>query len=222
MTETLAPLRSVPLDASLAALLAVATEELTQHPSPVTSCRVILLEGLDGVGKSAVSAALAQRLGAHVLRTPPPELAQHRGAFDGETEPVRRAFYMLGNVLVSRALRLAHKDDIIVLDRYWPSTFAYGTATRLKREGISPDSIDARWPAFLIRPTVIAVLTLSEANRRERLKARGVAETAEEAELAQQLDFRSLVLRIYSLIPGVRLVDAAASVQEIVSTVAAL
>lgn len=62
----------------------------------------IVLEGLDGVGKSTAAKLLAQRLGAKYLRTPPDQMQQYRNYFHDQSKRSdadvvkRETYYMVG------------------------------------------------------------------------------------------------------------------------------
>ena len=73
---------------------------------PLAGCRAVVIEGLDGTGKSTLVASLAAALGAHAARTPPRSIAALRPLFDGMPQPVARAFYMCCNYIA--AAELAH------------------------------------------------------------------------------------------------------------------
>lgn len=220
MQDVFAPLQGLSPDARFAELVALASTECAQTDTR-PQCQSILLEGLDGVGKSTLAAALASKLNATLLCTPPMELHPYRAFFDQQPEAVRRAFYMLGNLLVSRVIRSAKAEDKFVIDRYWPSTFAYGTASKLRKERCPIDEIPTQtitWPSFLCAPTSAILLTLDEHVRQQRLCARG-AQTQEEEHLQREREFRALVMTMYRRIPGFIELDSTHPVDALVESV---
>ncbi len=98
--------------------VAKAREEL-EYDGNHAEAAVILLEGLDGVGKTTAAKNLSSQLNARLLKTPPACITPWRKYFDEREESTRRIFYEMGNILLSRELRLAKPDEVIVLDRYW-------------------------------------------------------------------------------------------------------
>jgi len=124
---------------------------------------LIVLEGLDGVGKTTTSNALVASINSSVsptacgfpsdagdgekgvhqsaslLRTPPASLSSFRDTFDRlEDSPLlRRAYYTLGNILTSKRIRTSDEKSMFVLDRFWSSTYAYQVATDLSSQSSS-------------------------------------------------------------------------------------
>jgi hypothetical protein len=108
-------------DSEFAPYANLALKELDQKP--VTKARVIVIEGLDGTGKSTAQQNLVKRLDALDMRTPPTEIRgagnMIRDKYDKKEEDIRRAYYEVGNLLVSRALREVSEGKTVVIDRYW-------------------------------------------------------------------------------------------------------
>ena len=159
----------------------------------------IVLEGLDGVGKSTAAAGLAARLGARLLQTPPPALRAFRGYFDAAAEPgIKRGFYMVGNFLAAEAMAGALAAGApVVCDRYFASTRAYALA---KEQPLLPAAGDAAyaWPAELLRPRHMLQLVLPEERRLARRAARmDTPETREEEQLRTDTEFALRVRDAY-------------------------
>jgi dTMP kinase len=178
----------------------------------LASRSLILLEGLDGVGKSSTARRLAEMLNATLLATPLPELLPFRGFFDGQAEPTRRAFYMLSNALTSAHVRECQAD--VVLDRYWSSTFAYEQAT-LASGGAAAAATLVEWPSFLIKPTAAFMLELDEPTRLGRITARQVAFTDEEEKIAKMARFRDSLLHAYARLSDFTRIDASGTTDAI-------
>lgn len=106
--------------------------------------RLIVVEGLDGTGKSTASKVLADRLGARWTTTPCPTLRAVRAAFDSafSSEPMARSLaYMASVITVGRdALRLRDRGVDVVVDRYLLSTLAYAP-----NEAVAPLSALEDW-----------------------------------------------------------------------------
>lgn len=159
---------------------AVAVDVDGGRPPPLS----IVLEGLDGVGKSTAVAALAARLGAQVLRTPPDSMRPFRAYFDRADAPLRNAYYEVGNFIAGEAAAaLLKAGQPVIFDRFHAATFSY----RYGRSAapLPPDGDDAyAWPRELHRPSRMILLTLPHADRVARRASRlDVVETAEEAAL---------------------------------------
>ena len=157
---------------------------------------VILVEGLDGVGKSTLVHTIATKLHASIIASPPKmpdpfdEHCDLRIRVD-QTEPsIRREFYRSGNFHASLLIEEARKDGPVILDRYWPSTasFAVLDAHQPVWEPIGV------WPQGLVKPDIMILLTVNEENRIKRMASRGLAMTKEEMRLEEKKKSRSNVL----------------------------
>ncbi len=132
--------------------------------------RLIVVEGLDGTGKSTFSRELARRLGAEWGTTPGLELRKLRGAIEAQARgcfPAMHTFFaasVLAEAARVRPLLEAGRD--VVLDRYWATTVAYAS--------LEPDHLDlASCERGLLTVDRTWYLTLAEPERRRRLQDRG-------------------------------------------------
>jgi len=131
--------------------------------------RFIVLEGLDGSGKSTTARLLASALGARSMTTPSERLRRVRGAVvEALASPVARQTFYLATVEEAseeiRGLRDAGVD--VVLDRYLLSKMAYA-----EQRGDAP-----RWTALedrLLPADFTFFLDLPYEVRRSRVLERG-------------------------------------------------
>src|SRR5882762_7072766 len=94
--------------------------------------KFIVLEGIDGAGKSTVSRRLAKAIGAKLYRTPPPGFSATRRIIDADAElPSRFLFYLSSVVYASEAIRKLIRQQHVVCDRYLVTTVAYHRAMGL-------------------------------------------------------------------------------------------
>ncbi len=139
--------------------------------------RLIVVEGLDGTGKSTCSKALAARLGAEWTTTPGAEVRAIREQVDDSLGTSRLARQLAYASFVAAestriAAKLASGRDVVV-DRYWATTVAYA--------GLDPDYVDlTAVESRLVPADVTWFLTLDEAERQRRLRARGMSAADEE------------------------------------------
>lgn len=141
-------------------------------PGPRGRGLLIVVEGLDGTGKTTASRALARHLGAAWMTTPGAELREVRDRFDAafSQDPVARSLAYGASVLEvgTRAARLRDEGQTVVIDRYWPSTLAYAPpAARPALEAMEP---------CVVRPDRVFFLDAADEVRRARMQARGMSE----------------------------------------------
>ncbi|KEG10161.1 UMP-CMP kinase 2, mitochondrial [Trypanosoma grayi] len=161
---------------------------------------LLVVEGLDGVGKSLVTQSLVDRLGAsaELLRTPDPALHDLREIFRAQDEDTSRAFYSAANYLAAwEALHATGQRRFIVFDRWWCSTCAMALANRCVKATLPPvgDAV-YQWPRDLPTFDVGALLQVDESIRLERIRRRA-PEDAEERRLSAQLEMRETAMEAY-------------------------
>lgn len=133
---------------------------------------LVVVEGLDGTGKTTLSRGLARALRARWLTTPSPVLRRVRAVLErelGRDPDARQLLYAATVVAAASRIRAwLRAGHVVVVDRYWPSTVAY------VRPGarLNLTAVERLIPAA----NVTIWLTLDERGRRERLSVRGTGE----------------------------------------------
>ncbi|TBW10972.1 thymidylate kinase [Azotobacter chroococcum subsp. isscasi] len=151
--------------------------------------RFIVIESLDGVGKTTLVRNLAAALGGIAMSMPGPAIKPLREQIHsvlGDAQIAHALFYLaIAAAEGTRARAAVNAGRTVVMDRFLASTIAYAQA-----RGVDAD-LDALLPA-LPRPDVSVLLTLDENERLRRLGARGEMSLADR----QSLDpaFRSVVM----------------------------
>ena len=130
----------------------------------------IVLEGLDGVGKSTLAKNLALALDAKLMSTPGAEFAAMRGQVLTalQEDQLGKALFYAATVSYQgrQAAEYAKQGTHVVMDRYWASTVAYA-----KARGVTAN-LDALTPD-LVAPDATLLITVDESQRVARLQQRG-------------------------------------------------
>jgi thymidylate kinase len=163
-------------------------------PSSRTT-KVIVVEGLDGCGKSELVGRLSSSLQIPQEYSLHPEMREHRHAFDSMDETEKRQFYLLGNeALMAELQRPEYRAPVCILDRSYATTLSYHYG-HLTAEGETSIeqllSKPIRWPTKL-KPDLYIILHCEESERIRRLNRRG-QQTQEETLLATNERFRSSI-----------------------------
>ena len=137
------------------------------------SGRLIVVEGLDGVGKTTLSRALASVLDAEWTSTPGSAFDPVRPTIDAvlRDHPEALQLFYASTLLAAsdRARRWLAEGRSVVVDRYWCSTVAYA--------GLQGRSLDLGAIAERLVPADATLFVdLAEEERVRRLRARGMTD----------------------------------------------
>lgn len=158
------------------------------------TARLIVFEGLDGVGKTSLSQRFAERIGARWLCTPDSALREVRTKIDGLLceDPIALQLFYSASVswASTQARAFIAQQQSVVIDRYWASTVVYGS---LRGRSIDLDSVQAT----LLSPAITVWVDVDEELRCERMRQRG-ATAADNATLLQGRALRAAYERVLS------------------------
>ncbi|MEP7162199.1 MAG: hypothetical protein ABI747_00330 [Candidatus Moraniibacteriota bacterium] len=134
---------------------------------------ILVVEGVDGVGKTALAKALATALGFRYLYTPQPPLASIRKELESLRDPNTRFFYYLTSVVAIQKwiMERLESNQGVVIDRYIYSTLAMHQLLGVDISCVNVDKLP------IVFPTVSILLTASAKTREERLVARSGLQT---------------------------------------------
>lgn len=127
----------------------------------------VVLEGVDGVGKTTITQLLASQLNAIHLATPQAPFSNIRAAVEELRDPTLRFhFYLTSVIAISLVIERRLATSAVVCDRYVHSTIAYH-----KVMGVDLTYIE--WEKLpIIRPTATFLLTASKVVRNGRTSER--------------------------------------------------
>lgn len=132
----------------------------------------IVFEGVDGAGKSEISARVAAKLGAIHIESPGEPFKQIRGYVDDNLNGKGRfLFYLSSNLDLSRCIREKTESETIVCARYFFSTII-GYASR---EGLSVEKLYESLPVSsddFLKPDLTIFLYVNEDVQRSRINLR--------------------------------------------------
>lgn len=176
------------------------TKEIQEKRSFDLKHPFIVVEGLDGTGKSTMVRNLTNYLNAITMVTPPPIIAHYRKLFNVLPELCRRSYYAYGNYAAVGDVIKYTNESPVVMDRYWHSTTAYAIAKESyygTEEYLPPrDHPIYNWPNDLLQPTAVIFLKTSESYRDERVNIRTDI-TSEEKEISENKMFRQRITEVY-------------------------
>lgn len=130
---------------------------------------IIVLEGLEGVGKSTLAAKLSALLGSKTVKTPPPEFGAVRDVVAALDNPSVSFYFYLSSVLAIQRDIFSFKGDVsrhVIVDRYILSTVAYHSSG----ETFVPPAYQK---SALIPADIVVHIGCGESQRLQRLEQRG-------------------------------------------------
>ncbi len=179
---------------------------------------LVVIEGIDGSGKSTLLRQFAEYCASHgigCVTSGEPTRGQwgmklRRSMTEGRLSLEEELSLFLKDraehveTLIRPALA---RGDVVVLDRYYPSTAAYQGA-----RGVDPESILQRNETFAPKPDLVLLLDFDPAAGLGRIRARGDAPNTFE-ELDQLREVRRIFLSLER--PFIRVVDAARTAEAV-------
>lgn len=148
----------------------------------------IVIEGLDGSGKSTISRELSKIIGAELLSTPGAKFSKLREQLDEiyrYNYQARQLFYMSTVVNTSDQVRqLLAQERSVIVDRYWASTQVYHRWKSENKHFQLPEIED-----YILRPDITVFLNLPFEQRKKRLFDRTMLTAEDNLTLNQSADW---------------------------------
>ena len=129
--------------------------------------KFIVIEGLNGAGKSSLAKAIALKINGRYIASPHESIAQLRTVMDEVSLLAHFFYYMLGNILISDDLKKNKSDEIIICDRYIDSTLARHEVLGLEVKDFNVSLSN------LQEPDISFFIYCEEIERRSRIEERG-------------------------------------------------
>jgi thymidylate kinase len=147
---------------------------------------MIVLESLDGIGKSTIGPALAEKMGGVYIATPIDEYQKYRKMANSNN--VARFFYFLSAVVSASDVirRLLQDGKTVIVDRYIDSTFACHEAL-----GVNTTNLVNEEALDIVQPDYIFYLTIPDDERHKRLTQRPTTDYDRYLEADEQLQLRT-------------------------------
>lgn len=145
--------------------------------------KFIVIEGLDGTGKSTTAKALAEALGGTALTTPLDKFKQVRPQLEDIylNEPYGRQLFYASTAIASsiQVKQELETHQVVILDRYWLSTQVYHH-WRTQGQHFELDEVEN----MLLKPDLTIYLELALEERMKRLEGRS-ANTEEDRQTTE-------------------------------------
>jgi dTMP kinase len=140
----------------------------------------IVVEGIDGAGKTSVAKELAEQLDGKYYKCPPRIILPLRKVADKSPYRLRYFYYLVGNYIAQSEIKSILKHTVVVCDWYIFSTIAYHSVL-LKRS--------LRIPRILM-PDKLVYLSASTSQITSRLAKRKIKSKFEDLNFLEKVRLR--------------------------------
>jgi len=130
--------------------------------------KIVVLEGLNGVGKTTIGTKICERLGGDLVKTPSSLFSESRLKVDESADLLARfLFYIAGTYQASIDVINNTKSSLVVFDRYFYSTLCSHRALGLQVE----------IPKFVVfpKPDHVFLIVCGQTERIKRMTNRGMS-----------------------------------------------
>lgn len=153
----------------------------------------VVIEGVDGSGKSSVTNFLAEKIGATVTKTPTGLWRKYRNLVENTHPTLRFIYYTLANYDAGMRIRRSLKKSHVICDRYAHSTKAHHIVYGCRIARLLP-----LWSIASRQPDLVYYLTAEKKEREKRISKR-------EENNKKDLDSEALerVHEVFQNLPGI-------------------
>ncbi|MDP2709153.1 MAG: dTMP kinase [bacterium] len=170
----------------------------------------IVIEGVDGSGKSTVAKIVAEKLGAQVIETPQGWWRKYRYLVENSHPTIRFLYYTVANHFSSISIRSILKRNSVVCSRFIHSTKAHHIVYGCKLAYWLPLNMLANK-----KPDLVYYLYVNQVERERRINQR-----ATNTEKDRESKTLKKVHRIFCKLPGLTRIDTSGiSEQEVANII---
>ena len=185
-----------------------------------TQGRFIVIEGLDGIGKSTTIGRLCEQLNAQTASSPTPFMGQIRERFHDAEPNLRNQYYELCNAEFSGTVENMLQQGDVVCDRFVASTASFKLANQECDWQEFQENLNKWcWPSTCRQPDIIIHLMLQEDHRTHRILSRGEPLDQQEARLLEDPSFRIRTLAVFNELCDVTIDITGLSTDQIVKKI---
>lgn len=136
--------------------------------------KFLVIEGIDGVGKTTIGKIVANKLNYEFIDSLPDPFAKRYSEFYHELDPGSFYLFMLAQLshLSEKIKELREKGKGVVITRYFPTTVAYAVANSMYKNFPTQYSLHPLRLGIEI-PSAIFYLSVDNDERKRRLELKG-------------------------------------------------
>jgi len=153
--------------------------------------KLVVIEGVDSVGKTTIARMLEDELGYSYLYTPQPPLSTIRGMVEEMNDINTRFFYYLTSVIAvqPRLIDILASGKKVVVDRYIYSTMAMHSVLGASVHAVAMRDLPILWPdaGFLLTAASDVRITRMNARAKQPTHDRRIERFVAEAEDALEI-----------------------------------
>jgi len=184
---------------------------------------ILVFEGIDASGKGEIGRRVAERLEGVIYKTPPKEYKPLMPKYDIEQEYLvpsrerwarqRFAFFEASNRQAGREIALLARNKVVIVDRWYHTTYAYHNATFPEFRMPVPENM---WKG--VKPDHVFLVTCEETEWWSRMAKKTMYSNIDQR-LMNDRNLRLEIENQYRAIGNHTIIDNTGSIENSVETV---